>query len=103
MLSRATGDKAISADAAKEKALIDAKLYELEFPDPGAYGVTEQVYVLSDLVNKHIVAAEGPVGLFERTALSNVDIEAMSSLLRTRTQELRDQWDFNHGGYLARK
>jgi hypothetical protein len=103
MLSRATGDKSISVHAAKEKALIDEMLYELEYPDPGAYGVTEQVYVLSDLIKNHITTAEGPAGLFERTALSTVDVEVMGSLLRTRTQELRDQWDFNHGVYFTRK
>jgi hypothetical protein len=99
LLSRAIGDKSISAVAAREKELIDSLVDEIEYPDPGGYGVSEQVHVLSELVKKHVLTAEKPAGLFERTALSNLDGEGMAALLRRRSQELRYE---SHPGYKSR-
>jgi hypothetical protein len=89
LLSVATGDKSISAAAAKEKELIESLVDEVEYPDPGGYGVSDQVHVLSGLVKKHVLTAEKPAGLFERAALSDLDGEGMAARLRRRSQELR--------------
>jgi hypothetical protein len=89
LLSQAIGDKSISAAAAKEKDLIDSLIDEVEFPDPGGYGVSEQVRVLSGLVQRHVLTAEKPAGLFERTVLSNLDGEGMAARLSKRSQEIR--------------
>jgi hypothetical protein len=89
LLSLAMGDKSISAAAAKEKELIDSLIDEVEYPDPGGYGVLEQVHVLSGLVKKHVLTAEKPAGLFERAERSNLDGEGAAALLRRRSQELR--------------
>ena len=89
LLSRAVGDQSISTAAAKERESIELLLDEIEYPDPGGYGLSEQVHVLSGLVKKHVLTAEKPAGLFERAALSNLDGEDMAALLRRRSLELR--------------
>ncbi|MDB6085017.1 MAG: Hemerythrin cation binding domain protein [Gammaproteobacteria bacterium] len=91
-LSRATGDDWIAKSAEKERACIDALIYELEFPDPGSYLVSEQVYVLSETIRTHIARAERPAGLFERTRMSNIDADALGFLLRRRNRELQEAW-----------
>jgi hypothetical protein len=89
LLSLAVGDTSICAAAAKERQLIESLIDEVEYPDPGAYGISEQVHVLSGLVKKHVLTAEKPAGLFERAALSNLDDAGMVGLLRRRSLELR--------------
>jgi hypothetical protein len=99
LLAVAIGDKTISTAAAKEKELINSLIDELEYPDPGGYGVSQQVHVLSELVKKHVATAEQPAGLFERTAHANLDGEGMAALLRRRSQELRDETPAGYGGW----
>jgi hypothetical protein len=89
LLSQAIGDKSISTAAAKEKELIDSLIDEVEFPDPGGYGVSDQVRILSGLLQRHVLTAEKPAGLFERTVLANLDGEGMAARLIKRSQELR--------------
>ena len=106
-LSLAVGDKSICAAAAKERQLIESLIDEVEYPDPGAYGISEQVHVLSGLVHKHVLTAEKPAGLFERAALSNLDdagtpgervsdcnlFSSLSQALHVYLNRLRQSWD----------
>lgn len=95
MLVDATGDKHLLADAAREYAAVMALIDEIAFADPETiHPVIDPVYALARILERHITAAEGPLGLFDRARASPMDCESAGESMKLRRSELlsRSRW-----------
>jgi hypothetical protein len=85
----ATRDHPTMTAAATEREMIEEKIEELEYPDPGGYGFFEEFYGLKDLMFNHIATAETPAGIFARASHCNMDGKTLGYRLRAWKQQLR--------------
>jgi hypothetical protein len=95
LLAAATGDRDLLSDAAREYATVMALIDEIAYADPeNIHPITDPVYALARVLERHISAAEEPRGLFDRARASSMDCESAGESMRLRRSELlrRSRW-----------
>lgn len=95
-LARTIGDERLASSAVAEYTAVKHFIEELLHPDPGDFAISERVYRLATMVQRHIRTSESPDGTFAKALCSNMDGAAVGSLLRRRQRawmlETRDTY-----------